>query len=136
MEILDREDGLKKRFLFSGDVGRGANEILRDPVPVRDLDFLLMESTYGGREHDAPLGVGDRFAEIIREAVKREGKISIPAFAVERTQQLLFVLHQLVESGEIPDLPIYVDSPLAVIATGDLSASLRFREPGGLRNLV
>lgn len=117
LEIQDREDGKRKRFLFSGDVGRGGNEVLRDPVPVGDVDFLLMESTYGGREHEAPPGVGDRFAEIIREAVKRGGKILIPAFAVERTQQLLFVLHQLVENGEIPDLPIYVDSPLAVSAT-------------------
>lgn len=117
LEIDDRADGRRKRFLFSGDVGRGENEVLRDPVPVPDVDFLLMESTYGGREHDAPPGVGDRFAEIIREAVKRGGKILIPAFAVERTQQLLFILHQLVEKGEIPDLPIYVDSPLAVSAT-------------------
>jgi metallo-beta-lactamase family protein len=117
LEVNDRWDGKKKRFLFSGDVGRGENEVLRDPLPVEDVDFLLMESTYGGREHEAPPGVGERFAEIIREAVLRGGKILIPAFAVERTQQLLFVLHQLVESGEIPDLPVYVDSPLAVSAT-------------------
>jgi metallo-beta-lactamase family protein len=117
LEVDDRSDGRKKRFLFSGDVGRGGNEVLRDPVAVEDVDFLLMESTYGGREHEAPPGVGSRFAEIIRDAVKRGGKILIPAFAVERTQQLLFVLHQLVENNEIPDIPIYVDSPLAVSAT-------------------
>lgn len=117
LEVEDRWDGKKKRFLFSGDVGRGENEVLRDPLPVENVDFLLMESTYGGREHEAPPGVGDRFAQIIREAVLRGGKILIPAFAVERTQQLLFVLHQLVERGEIPDLPVYVDSPLAVSAT-------------------
>lgn len=117
LEVNDRWDGKKKRFLFSGDVGRGENEVLRDPLPVENVDFVLMESTYGGREHEAPPGVGDRFAEIIREAVLRGGKILIPAFAVERTQQLLFVLHQLVERGEIPNLPVYVDSPLAVSAT-------------------
>jgi metallo-beta-lactamase family protein len=117
LEIDDRADGKHKRFLFSGDVGRGGNEVLRDPVPVENVDYLLMESTYGGREHDAPPGVGDRFAEIIRRAHGRGGKILIPAFAVERTQQLLFVLHDLIQRGDIPEIPVYVDSPLAVSAT-------------------
>ncbi len=117
LEVVDHADGKKKRFLFSGDVGRGSNEVLRDPVPVPDVDFLLMESTYGGREHEAPPGVGGHFGEIIRQAVQRGGKILIPAFAVERTQQLLYVLHELFEAGEIPEIPVYVDSPLAVSAT-------------------
>ena len=117
LEIDDHSDGKKKRFLFSGDVGRGSNEVLRDPVPVPDIDFLLMESTYGGREHEAPPGVGDHFGEIVRQAVQRGGKILIPAFAVERTQQLLYVLHDLFQRGEIPEIPVYVDSPLAVSAT-------------------
>lgn len=117
LEIQDQADGKKKRFLFSGDVGRGGNEVLRDPVPASDVDFLLMESTYGGREHEAPPGVDHHFAEILRSAVKRGGKILIPAFAVERTQQILYVLHELFESGEIPEIPVFVDSPLAVSAT-------------------
>ncbi len=117
LEIHDKADGKKKRFLFSGDVGRGGNEVLRDPVAVPDVDFLLMESTYGGREHEAPPGYGARFGEIIRDAIKRGGKILIPAFAVERTQQILFVLHELFERNEIPHIPVYVDSPLAVSAT-------------------
>ncbi len=117
LEIRDQADGKNKRFLFSGDVGRGGNEVLRDPVVVKDVDFLLMESTYGGREHEAPPGYGEHFGEIIRQAVKRGGKILIPSFAVERTQQLLFVLHELFERGEIPEIPVYVDSPLAVSAT-------------------
>ncbi len=117
LEIDDKADGKHKRFLFSGDVGRGGNEVLRDPVAVQDVDFLLMESTYGGREHEAPPGMGDHFGQIIRDAVKRGGKILIPAFAVERTQQVLYVLHELFESGLIPKLKVYVDSPLAVSAT-------------------
>jgi metallo-beta-lactamase family protein len=117
LEIDDHSDGKKKRFLFSGDVGRGGNEVLRDPVAVQDVDYLLMESTYGGREHEAPPGVDSHFGEIIRQAVHRRGKILIPAFAVERTQQLLYVLHDLFERGEIPEIPVYVDSPLAVSAT-------------------
>jgi len=117
LEITDQADGKKKRFLFSGDVGRGGNEVLRDPVAVKDIDFLLMESTYGGREHEAPPGVGDHFGELIRQAMKRGGKILIPAFAVERTQQILYVLHEQFMKGAIPALPVYVDSPLAVSAT-------------------
>lgn len=117
LEVKDQSDGKAKRFLFSGDVGRGGNEVLRDPVAVKDVDFLLMESTYGGREHEAPPGLDHHFAEIIRQAVRRGGKILIPAFAVERTQQLLYVLHDLFERGEIPEIPVYVDSPLAVSAT-------------------
>ena len=117
LEIHDRESGKTRRFLFSGDVGRGGNEVLRDPTVAKDIDFLLMESTYGGREHEAPPGMGEHFAEVMRDAIKRKGKILIPAFAVERTQQLLIVLHELFEKGEIPEVPVYVDSPLAVNAT-------------------
>jgi metallo-beta-lactamase family protein len=117
LEITDQADGKKKRFLFSGDVGRGGSEVLRDPVAVQDVDFLLMESTYGGREHEAPPGVGDQFGAVIRSAVKRGGKILIPAFAVERTQAILYVLHDLFTRGKIPGLPVFVDSPLAVSAT-------------------
>ncbi len=109
--------GPAKRLLFSGDIGRGGNEVLRDPAAADDVDFLLMESTYGGREHEAPPGVGDEFARIVKEAVRRRGRILIPAFAVERTQQLLIVLNELFSSGAIPELPVFVDSPLAVSAT-------------------
>ena len=117
LEVTDQADGRAKRFMFSGDVGRGHNEVLRDPVPVADVDFMLMESTYGGREHEAPPGMGDHFGEIIRQAFKRGGKILIPSFAVERTQQLLYVLHDLFERDAIPHIPVFVDSPLAVSAT-------------------
>jgi metallo-beta-lactamase family protein len=117
LEIDDRQDGKKKRFLFSGDVGRGNSDVLRDPVAVQDVDFLLMESTYGGREHEAPPGMSDHFGAIIREAAKSGGKILIPSFAVERTQEVLYVLHDLITKGQIPALPVFVDSPLAVSAT-------------------
>ena len=117
LEVEDEADGQRKRFLFSGDVGRGGNDILNDPTIAKDIDFLLMESTYGGREHELPTGSDDRIAEIVKQALERKGKIIIPSFAVERTQSLLYVLHQLFESGRIPDVPVYVDSPLAVNAT-------------------
>lgn len=118
LDIEDEEDGgKKKRFLFSGDVGGGNNDLLRDPAGCEGVDFLLMESTYGGREHDLGTGADEAVAEILSRALKTGGKVIIPAFAVERTQQLLFVLHQLFEDGRIPNVPVYVDSPLAVNAT-------------------
>lgn len=119
LEIEDREDGGKrKRFLFSGDIGRGHNEILNDPVKVPDVDFLLMESTYGGREHEwPPSGADEEVATVLERSLKRGGKVMIPAFAVERTQQMLYVINRLFRSGRIQRVPVFVDSPLAVGAT-------------------
>lgn len=117
LDIEDEEDGKKKRLLFSGDVGRGNNDLLRDPVASEDVDYVLMESTYGGREHELGAGADEKVAEILQKALKKGGKVIIPSFAVERTQQLLYVLHELFRSGAIPDTPVYVDSPLAVNAT-------------------
>lgn len=117
LDIEDQEDGKKKRFLFSGDVGRGDNELLRDPVAVPDVDIILMESTYGGRFHEAPSRDDETFCQAIREALAHGGNIYIPAFAVERTQQLLYLLNRAYHEGNLPPLPVYVDSPMAVNAT-------------------
>lgn len=117
LEIDDEEDGKHKRLLFSGDVGRGNNDLLNDPAIAQNIDILIMESTYGGREHEVPAGVDAHIGTVINEALKRKGKIFIPAFAVERTQQILYVLHKLFEENIIPDVPVFVDSPLAVSAT-------------------
>ncbi|MFM2169872.1 MAG: hypothetical protein RI957_101 [Verrucomicrobiota bacterium] len=117
LEIDDEEDGKHKRLLFSGDVGRGNNDLLNDPAIAENIDILIMESTYGGREHEVPAGVDAHIGTVINEALKRKGKIFIPAFAVERTQQILYVLHKLFENQVIPDVPVFVDSPLAVSAT-------------------
>lgn len=116
--ILDIvEDGVSKRLLFSGDVGRGNNDLLRDPAVAENVDYLLMESTYGNREHELPTQTNHLLKDILVKALERNGKVIIPAFAVERTQQLIYVLHELTEAGDLPDVPIYVDSPLAVNAT-------------------
>ena len=117
LDVEDESDGKKKRFLFSGDVGRGDNDILRDPQSVKDVDFVLMESTYGGREHELGTRADEKIATLVNDALDRGGKIIIPAFAVERTQQLLYVLNQLFEEKKIPEVPVFVDSPLAVNAT-------------------
>jgi metallo-beta-lactamase family protein len=117
LEIVDEDDGKTKRLLFSGDVGRGNNDLLSDPVSAENIDILIMESTYGGREHEVPAGVDERIGDVINDAIRRKGKIFIPAFAVERTQQVLYVLHKLFEENKIPEIPVFVDSPLAVSAT-------------------
>lgn len=116
--ILDIKEGTKmKRLLFSGDVGRGNNELLRDPVTAEGVDHLIMESTYGNREHELPTQANHLIRDILNRALEKNGKVIIPSFAVERTQQLIYVLHELSEAKEIPEVPIYVDSPLAVNAT-------------------
>lgn len=112
-----KEGGKTRRLLFSGDVGRGNNELLRNPAPVEDIDVLLMESTYGNREHELPTQANHLLRDVLLRALDRKGKVIIPAFAVERTQQLIYVLHKLSQAGQIPDVPIFVDSPLAVGAT-------------------
>lgn len=120
LDIDDQEDGAHKRLLFSGDIGRGNNELLRDPVRVPDVDIMLMECTYGGRYHEAPSRdekSDTTFCKTIREAMKRGGNVYIPSFAVERTQQLLYLLNKAYRAGKLPNYPVYVDSPMAVSAT-------------------
>jgi metallo-beta-lactamase family protein len=111
------EEGKKIRFGFSGDIGRPEMPIIRDPDYLRDLDVLIMESTYGNRIHSHSDEVEEEVAKVIREVYDRKGKIIIPSFAVGRTQLLVYVLHKLFDQNRIPEIPIYVDSPLAVNAT-------------------
>lgn len=117
LDIDDRDDGRHKRLLFSGDVGRGNNELLKDPIAVPDVDIMLMECTYGGRYHEAPPRDDRSFCNEVHEAMKRGGNVYIPAFAVERTQQLLYILNKAYRSGNMPNYQVYVDSPMAVSAT-------------------
>ncbi len=111
------ENGKKFNFGFTGDLGRDEMPILRDPNRLRDLDVILMESTYGNRLHDVSGQIEEKLATTVREVAQRKGKIIIPAFAVGRTQLIVYMLHKLWEEGRIPQMPIYVDSPLAVRAT-------------------
>lgn len=111
------ENGQRRRLLFSGDVGRGGNELLRDPEVAGDIDLVLMECTYGGREHELPASALDELGRTLNEALATNGKVIVPAFAVERTQQLLYALHRLFLSGAVAPVPVFVDSPLAVSAT-------------------
>ncbi len=116
--VLDiRENGRAFRYLFSGDVGRGDDDILRDPEPVADVDFLQIESTYGGREHSPKANANDEVGQLVRDTIDRRGKVIIPSFSVGRTQQIVYTLHQLTLADLLPKVPIYVDSPLSVNAT-------------------
>ena len=111
------ENGKNYRIGFSGDIGRNNMPIIRNPNVLRDLDLLIMESTYGNRLHAITDEVEEEVASTVKSVVERGGKIIIPSFAVGRTQLLVYVLHKLFDQNRIPVVPIYVDSPLAVEAT-------------------
>jgi metallo-beta-lactamase family protein len=116
--VLDIREGNRKfRWLFSGDIGRGGDEILRDPEPVENVDYLQIESTYGGREHAVRQDADAVVCRLVSEALQKKGKVIIPSFSVGRTQQIVYVLHQLTLSSCLPRVPIFVDSPLSVNAT-------------------
>jgi len=116
--LVDCTEGDKtKRLVFSGDIGRTGLAIVRDPVPPEGADALIMESTYGNRDHESVEGARAQLAQVIRETAARGGRVLIPAFAVGRTQEMIYALHGLVREGAIPPIPIYVDSPLAIDTT-------------------
>ncbi len=116
--ILDcTENGVTKRLVFSGDIGRSGLAIIRDPVPPAGADAVIMESTYGNRDHESVDGARAHLARVIRETAARGGRILLPAFAVGRTQEMLYNLHSLLREGAIPSIPVYVDSPLAIDTT-------------------
>lgn len=113
--MIVEADGV--RLAFSGDVGRAGLPIIRDPQPLDAADYLIMESTYGDRLH-APIGhAEDRLCDVVNRTAARGGKIIVPCFAVGRTQQVVLMLHQLMEAKRIPSIPMFVDSPLAINAT-------------------
>lgn len=119
---LDIEDEVERRtvrLVFSGDIGRPDRPILRDPSFIDEADVLLIESTYGDRDHEPQELLDEKLEDTIRDTYRRGGKLIVPAFAVGRTQELVYRLHELVERRDVPpDLAVYVDSPLAVDVTG------------------
>ncbi len=116
LELTITENGKKTVVLFSGDVGRYNQSILKDPEAPPTCDVLLCESTYGDREHPAGLPE-DALAEVVNRVAKRGGQIVIPAFAVDRTQTLLYLIRKLETTNRIPHLPVYMDSPMAISVT-------------------
>ena len=110
-------NGNSRTILFSGDVGRWDKPILNDPVLVEEADYVLCESTYGDRVHHDKKDIGDMFADIINSTRERGGNILIPSFALERTQEVLYELNQLLIEDRIPHMLAFVDSPMAVRIT-------------------
>lgn len=111
------ENGNSTELIFTGDLGRPNLPILKDPEKLPDADFLICESTYGGRFHDKIEGTEAKLADVIRRANARNGKIIVPAFSLERTQELVYAIHKIFEKALAPRIPIYVDSPLSTNAT-------------------
>jgi metallo-beta-lactamase family protein len=111
-------EGGHHRIVFSGDIGRSGLPIIRDPEPPSGpIDTLIVESTYADRDHESVAGAEERLGEAVRRTVARGGKVLIPAFALGRTQEIVYSLHELHRARRIPDVPIYIDSPLAVDTT-------------------
>src|SRR5260370_41523967 len=116
--LLDIDsNGRKIRLGFTGDLGRTGLPIIRDPEQLPPADYLIMESTYGDRVHEPIQSVAAKLAAIVNRTYQRGGKMIVPAFAVGRAQQLVLILHQLINANSIPAFPIFVDSPLAVDVT-------------------
>jgi metallo-beta-lactamase family protein len=111
------ENGKSKRLWFSGDIGRDGLPLLKDPVMPSNVDYMIMECTYGDKTHSDPEQAFLEFRDVTQKTISRGGKIIIPAFAVGRTQELVYFLNRMLTANDIPPIPIFVDSPLAVNAT-------------------
>jgi metallo-beta-lactamase family protein len=109
--------GKETRIAFTGDLGRKGKPIIRDPDTVPAPDYVVLESTYGNRLHESTDDAMEKLADAVKKAVRDRGKIIIPAFAIERTQELVYYFHILQDRKIIPEIPIYVDSPMATNAT-------------------
>ena len=116
--VLDIQEGERSfRLWFSGDIGRKDLLLINDPVLPHKADYLIMESTYGDTKKRDPEAAFQELKEVIQRTINRKGRVIIPAFAVGRTQELVYSLHKMIENGDIPELPVYVDSPLAIRAS-------------------
>lgn len=113
LRVVDREGGPERRIVFSGDLGRTDTPILRDPTVVTDADYVLIESTYGGREHEPEAEAIRILAETVHLVADHDGVLLVPSFAIGRTQEVVWELDRLISAGKIPLLPLYLDSPMA-----------------------
>ena len=113
LRIQETEGGEERSIVFSGDLGRPGTPILRDPTVMTDADYVLIESTYGGREHEPEAEAIRVLAETVRMVADAGGVLLVPSFAIGRTQEVVWELDRLIERGEIPLLPLYLDSPMA-----------------------
>lgn len=117
VKITVRENGAAKTLGFTGDLGRWNMPIIRDPAFMGNVDVLISESTYGGKVHDPPGDMENQLYEVLNRTIARGGKIIVPAFSLGRTQDIVYSLQKLRDKGQLLDVPVYVDSPLAIDAT-------------------
>ncbi len=117
VELTAGRGGESRRVLFSGDLGQWDRPILRDPTVLHEADFLVMESTYGDRDHQDGDGIEPQLERIINDTIRAGGNVVIPVFAVERAQEVMFYVSRLVRADRIPDVPVFLDSPMAIDVT-------------------
>lgn len=117
IEVWVEDGGREKKLVFSGDLGSSGQPIVRDPSWIEEGDVVWLESTYGNRRHKSKEETVEELLKIIQEAIRHQAKVVIPAFAVERTQEVIYTIGQLIREGSIPSIPVYIDSPLAISAT-------------------
>ena len=117
IEIIVHDQNERKNVIFSGDIGQWDKPLVEDPTFFEEADYVVMESTYGDRNHDNPQEVDEKLCRVVNETVKAGGNVLIPTFAIERTQELLFYFSRLVREDKIPFLMIFLDSPMAVEIT-------------------
>jgi metallo-beta-lactamase family protein len=113
IELLVSDHGQERRLIFTGDLGQENKPIVRDPETFAQADYIVMESTYGNRDHEAAASVESQLERIIQETVAEGGCIVIPIFAIERAQELIYHLNRLLHEGRIPPMPVFLDSPMA-----------------------
>ncbi len=124
-----------RTFVFSGDLGRTGAPILRDPTPLTAADYVFVESTYGGRLHDPQEESMRQLAEAVNDVVARQGVLLIPAFAIGRTQEMIWALNQLREAGRIPPVKLFLDSPMASKASAIYKKHVDYYDPETLEDL-
>jgi len=117
LTVDDQDDGKTKKLAFSGDLGRPNMPLMRDAYQAKDVDYLMIESTYGNRLHESLLEAEEKLAQVINDTIARGGRILIPAFSLGRTQELVVSIHKIMDEERIPHIPVYVDSPLSVNVT-------------------
>jgi metallo-beta-lactamase family protein len=145
IEMFINEGDGEKKIVFSGDLGQWDVPIIEDPTLVEDADYILIESTYGNRLHEDTIGRDELLLKYAKETWTKGGKMLIPSFAVERTQELLYSFNKLIKQGKLPDMKIFLDSPLAIKATEifkkrheffDEEALTKYKNPFRFENLV
>ncbi|RKZ31702.1 MBL fold metallo-hydrolase [bacterium] len=125
-EFKVKENGQRKRFAYAVDLGRNNLPLLHDPKQITGVENLIIESTYGNRLHDPVENAKGELEDVINRTVERDGKIIVPSFAMERTQEIIYYLHQLYNESRIPDIPIVIDSPLAINVTQVFRRNLKY----------